>query len=78
MMKSFTYARSLRRCSWLIRASRMLRDEGILDFTRGRGDRVVGTPQRSAVMSKLDEMLAFARRYGYQPGDVVEMIQARR
>lgn len=62
----------------VIRAFRMLRDEGILDFTRGRGVRVVGTPQRSAVMSKLDEMLAFARRYGYQPGDVVEMIQARR
>ena len=34
----------------VIRAFRMLRDEGILDFTRGRGVRVVGTPERSAVL----------------------------
>jgi GntR family transcriptional regulator len=61
----------------VIRAFRMLRDEGILDFTRGRGVRVVGTPQRSAVLSKLDEMLLFARRHGYRPEEVVEMIQAR-
>jgi GntR family transcriptional regulator len=61
----------------VIRAFRMLRDEGILDFTRGRGVRVVGTPQRSAVLCKLDELLAYARRYGYEPNDVVEMIQTR-
>jgi GntR family transcriptional regulator len=61
----------------VIRAMRMLRDEGILDFTRGRGVRVVGTPERSAVLTKLDEMLTYARRFGYRPEDVVQMIQAR-
>ncbi|HEV3211963.1 MAG TPA: winged helix-turn-helix domain-containing protein [Acidimicrobiales bacterium] len=61
----------------VLRALHMLRDEGILDFTRGRGVRVVGTPERSAVLSKLDEMLSYAGRFGYRPEDVVEMIQAR-
>ena len=61
----------------VIRALHMLRDEGILDFTRGRGIRVVGTPERSAVLSKLDELLSYAKQFGYQPDDVVEMIQAR-
>lgn len=61
----------------VIRALHVLRDEEILDFTRGRGVRVVGTPERSAVVSKLDEMLSFASRFGYRAEDVVEMILAR-
>lgn len=60
----------------VIRAFRMLRDEGILDFTRGRGIRVVGTPERSAVLSRLQEMLAYARRHGYESEDVIELIQS--
>lgn len=39
--------------------------------------RDVGTPERSAVLSKLDEMLSYASRFGYRPEDVVEMIQAK-
>lgn len=61
----------------VMRALRMLRDEGILDFTRGRGVRVVGTPERSAMASQLDQLLTVARRWGYQPQDVIEMIEAR-
>src|ERR1019366_6404568 len=34
----------------VLRALRILRDEGIVDFTRGRGVRVTGTPQRSALV----------------------------
>src|SRR3984885_7541620 len=45
----------------VIRALPILRDEGLLDFTRGRGVRVVGTPQRGAVMTRIEELLAFAR-----------------
>ena len=41
----------------VIRALHILRDEGLLDFTRGRGVRVVGTPQRGAVMTRIDELL---------------------
>jgi GntR family transcriptional regulator len=61
----------------VIRSLHMLRDEGTLDFSRGRGVRVVGTPERSSVMCKLDELLAFASGFGYRPEDVVRMIQAR-
>lgn len=61
----------------VIRSLHMLRDEGILDFTRGRGVRVVGTPERSSVLRKLDDFLAYAGGLGYRPEDVVNMIQAR-
>jgi GntR family transcriptional regulator len=60
----------------VIRAFRMLRDEGILDFTRGRGVRIVGTPERSAVLVRLGEMLDYAKRLGYQPEDVISLIRS--
>jgi len=59
----------------VIRALHILRTK-TLDFTRGRGVRVVGTPQRGAVMTRIDELLTFARTQ-----DIDEMsrrlIQAR-
>jgi GntR family transcriptional regulator len=61
----------------VIRALHILRDEGMLDFTRGRGIRVVGTPERGAVMSRIDELLTFARAQGYRRDEVVALIQAR-
>jgi GntR family transcriptional regulator len=62
----------------VIRALHILRDEGLLDFTRGRGVRVVGTPQRGALMTRIEELLAFARTQGYRREEVVALIQARR
>lgn len=59
----------------VIRALHILRDEGLLDFTRGRGVRVVGTPQRGAVMMRIDELLDFARTQGYRRDEVVALIQ---
>ena len=61
----------------VLRALHILRDEGLLDFTRGRGVRVVGTPQRGAVMTRIDELLNFARTQGYRQDEVVALIQAR-
>jgi GntR family transcriptional regulator len=61
----------------VIRALHVLRDEGLLDFTRGRGIRVVGTPQRSAVLLKIDELLTFARRQGLRRDDVIELMESR-
>lgn len=58
----------------VIRALRMLRDEGLLDFTRGRGVRVVGTAEHGAVAAKVSELLVFARQFGYRPQDVAAMI----
>jgi GntR family transcriptional regulator len=61
----------------VIRALHMLREEGLLDFTRGRGARVVGTPQQSAVLMRISELLEFARGQGYRSEEVVEIIQAQ-
>src|ERR1035438_8854553 len=38
----------------VIRALHRLRDERLLDFTRGRGVRVVGTPQHGALLAQIE------------------------
>jgi len=60
----------------VIRALHLLRDEGLLDFTRGRGVRVVGTPEKSAVLVRINELLDFARQQGYRRDEVVAIIEA--
>ncbi len=60
----------------VIRALHVLRDEGLLDFTRGRGITVAGTPEKSAVLTKARELIDFARRQGYQRDEVIDMIEA--
>src|ERR1700730_2992263 len=54
----------------VIRALHILREEGLLDFQRGRGVRVVGTPQKSALLTRIDELLEFARSQGYKREEV--------
>ena len=59
----------------VLRALRALRDEGLLEFRRGRGVTVTGlAPQRSAVIAKARELVALARRYGYRPEEVAEIV----
>ena len=59
----------------VLRAMHILRDEGILEFRRGRGITVVSTPERSAFMLQLRSLLGTARRLGYRPEDVIRMIE---
>lgn len=59
----------------VLRALRELRDEGLLEFRRGRGIRVAGTPEQGLVLSKTRELLRLARRHGYAPDDLVQLIQ---
>lgn len=59
----------------VLRALRLLRDEGLLEFRRGRGVHVAGTPQRGAVLAKAREFVQFGRRHGYQPDELVELIK---
>ena len=44
----------------VLRAMHILREEGLLEFRRGRGITVAGTPERSAVLSRVRETVAFA------------------
>ena len=60
----------------VIRAMHQLRDEGLLDFTRGRCIRVVGTPQKSALLAKISELLEYARNEGYRVDDVVSIMRS--
>jgi GntR family transcriptional regulator len=56
------------------RALRMLRDEGLLEFRRGHGVTVAGTPEKGAVLGRVKELMAFARSQGYRSDDLIEMI----
>jgi GntR family transcriptional regulator len=60
----------------VLRALRLLREEGLLEFRRGRGITVVGTPQRSAVARKVNELIKFARAHGYQRDELLRMIES--
>ncbi len=59
----------------VLRALRLLRDEGLLEFRRGRGISVVGTPERGAVVQRAKELVAFARLQGYRLDELVEIIE---
>ena|ERR1700722_1312833 len=60
----------------MFRALRHLRDEGLLEFRRGRGIVVTGTPERGAVILRARELLDFARRQGFESNEVVGIIQS--
>jgi GntR family transcriptional regulator len=60
----------------VLRALRELRNEGMLEFRRGRGITVAGTPQRGVVMARVKDLVAFARQQGYQPAEVIAMIES--
>src|SRR3989454_6533312 len=45
----------------VLRALRALRDEGLLDFRRGRGVTVTGTPPQGVVHARARELVELAR-----------------
>jgi GntR family transcriptional regulator len=59
----------------VLRALRLLRDEGLLEFRRGQGVRVVGTPARGAVTARAAELVRFAREHGYRRPELIEIIE---
>lgn len=59
----------------VLRALRLLRDEGLLEFRRGRGISVAGTPERGAVVQRARELVAFARQHGYRVDELVRIIE---
>jgi GntR family transcriptional regulator len=60
----------------VLRALRELRDEGLLEFRRGRGIHVTGTPERGAVVVRARELVSFAREQGYRVDELVQIIES--
>jgi GntR family transcriptional regulator len=58
----------------VLRALRDLRDEGLIEFRRGRGVTVTATPGKSEVLQASRELLDLATRHGYQRHELVDLI----
>ncbi len=60
----------------VLRAARLLRDEGLLELRQGHGIRVVGTPERSALLDRVADLVQFGRRNGYTRAELAKMIES--
>lgn len=60
----------------VLRALRLLRDEGLLEFRRGRGVRVVGTSHSGVLMEKAIELVDLGRRHGFPREELLRMIRS--
>jgi GntR family transcriptional regulator len=61
----------------VFRALRLLRDEGLLEFRRGRGVTVTGSaPERGAVLLRARDLVQFARRQGFRRDELIRMIES--
>lgn len=60
----------------VLRALRLLRDEGLLDMGRGRTIRVTGTPEQGAVIAKTRDLIEYARQRGYGYDEVIAIIHS--
>ena len=58
----------------VLRALRLLRDEGLLEFRRGRRITVAGTPEQGAVLARARELVEFARGRGYRRDELIDII----
>ena len=59
----------------VLRSLQILREEGLLDFRRGRGITVAGTPERGAVVQRARELVEYSRSQGYRLDELLEIIQ---
>jgi GntR family transcriptional regulator len=60
----------------MFRALRQLRDEGLLEFQRGRGISVTGdAPGLSEVVARCRDLLGFSTRHGYPKEDLLRIIR---
>ena len=60
----------------VLRALRELRDEGLLEFRRGRGVTVAGTPDRGALVAQARELVRASRRQGYALDELIRLIES--
>ena len=59
----------------MFRALRQLRDEGLLEFRRGRGITVTGSAEQCALTERAKDLLHYARTQGYKPDELIRLIQ---
>jgi GntR family transcriptional regulator len=59
----------------VLRAFHQLRDEGVLEFRRGKGITVAGTPERGLVLARARDLVAFARSQGVRPDELARLIE---
>lgn len=58
----------------VLRALRALREEGLLEFRRGRGVTVAADSSRGEVVARAKELVDFARERGYRREELVQII----
>jgi len=59
----------------VLRALHILRDEGLLDFQRGRGITVAGSAERGAVIHMIRDLIDNCRAQGYRRDEVIRIIE---
>ena len=60
----------------VLRALRLLRDEGLLELRQGHGIRVVGTPERGALLGRVAELVQLGRQTGVTRAELARMIES--
>jgi GntR family transcriptional regulator len=59
----------------VLRALRILRDDGLVEMRRGRGIIVSGTAEHSAVIQGAHQLVNLARQHGYRRDELIRLIQ---
>ena len=59
----------------VLRALRLLREEGLLELRQGHGVRVISLPEHSAVLAKVAELVQPAQQNGYTRTQLARMIE---
>jgi GntR family transcriptional regulator len=59
----------------VLRALRILRDEGLLDVGRGKAIVVAGTPETGALVARAKDLIAFARQCGYRRDELLALME---
>ena len=60
----------------VLRALRILRDEGVIEMGRGRSIRVTRAPERGVVVTKMKELVEVARQQGYRRDELLAMLES--
>ena len=60
----------------VLRALRVLRDEGLLEFRRGRRVTVAGTPERGEVLARARDLVKLGQRHGYRLDELLALVEA--